>query len=147
MGVTLNSLLSPLKLEYLGLCQATVIAGWEVNGDAGAAPGAIGEPERAAVQLNDLPRDGQAEPGALTDRLGGKERFEKFPLIRFGDASALVVDLDGQPRAIEAAAQGQRAVFRAGLNRIQKQVEERLLQFVPVEQDHRRRRAPCADHV
>ena len=66
---------------------------WNLDGDARAPFRPVGQTERAAVELDDLPGHGEAEPGALPDRFSGKEGLEKFCLVRRGNAGARIVKL------------------------------------------------------
>ena len=62
-----------------------------------APAGAVADLDPAAVGLDDPPRDGQPEPGAL--RLRGGERGEEPGQHRLGDARAVVEHRDPRQRA------------------------------------------------
>src|SRR5690606_10310223 len=67
----------------------------EARADAGSGCDA----DDAAVLLDDLVRDREAEPGALADRLGREERIEDAFEVGFGDALAVVLDDDDRAPA------------------------------------------------
>src|SRR5207249_9934928 len=102
---------------------------------------------RPAVELDDLPGHGEAETGTPTGGVGGKERLEKFCLVRRGDAGTGIVDLDGETRCVDAGPQGERASLERRLNGIQGQIHAYLLHLVPVQQQARRGLAPVAEDV
>ncbi len=55
--------------------------------------------QRAAMRQRDLA--GEAQPDAGAFGLGGKERQEDILAQRFGDAGAIVDDIDGRAAALE----------------------------------------------
>src|SRR3954470_7928956 len=71
------------------------------DAEAGASTGAILDPDRTAVALDKVPRNGEAQSGAaalaVARRIQAQERLEDSFTLAGGDAGAAVVhhDLDG----------------------------------------------------
>ena len=101
--------------------------------------------------LGDDPvRDGEAEPGALADRLGGEERLEYARQVLARDAASLVLDCDAEVVAFGAAGlgRGTRApdahrdpeppAVRHRLNAVHEHVREHLLHLALIETSEHR---------
>ena len=82
-------------------CSGSHLLAREFDREGGAAFGAVGRRDRAAVGFGDVVHDGQAQAGAVL--LGGVERLEDAALVFFAQAGAAVGDFE-----LEAA----RAVVR-----------------------------------
>ena len=98
----------------------------------------------AAVELDDLPGHGEAEPGALPDRLSRKEGLEKLGLVRRGNTGARIVKLGDELRTVDTSPQRERAALGGGMTGIHEYVDQRLRHLVAVERELRHGLAPIA---
>ena len=82
----------------------------------------------AVMLLDDVVDDGQAQAGPLADRLGGEERIEYLFQVLFRDAAAVVLEADGDLLAALFAADRDPALALDGVDGVDEQVDEQLLQ-------------------
>ena len=66
---------------YVLLSWLAFSSDWNLDGDARTPFRPVGQMERAAMKVDNLPGHREAEPGALPDRFGGKEGLEKLGLV------------------------------------------------------------------
>ena len=83
--------------------------------------------------------DIQAQPGALTYRLSGEERFEDLLLHLRRYANACITDFDQGPTVLPRCADSQRAAVRHRVYRIVDQVRPNLIELGGMCWDHRQR--------
>ena len=80
---------------------------------------------------------GYGEPQARSVFLGREERIKKTVDMERNDAVAVVDDLDNEPLIFTGCRQLNRASIRTGLNRVDHQVQQHLLQLLQVAFDRR----------
>src|SRR5581483_1440034 len=114
----------------------------EADGDSGAAVLLAVDVERAAMQLDETLAERQAEPGALiaaaelARNLG--ERHQRLPQLILGDTDAGIRDGNVEPAiGTDEGAQGDRPVARRELDGIGEQVDQDLLEILPVAVEQR----------
>ncbi len=92
---------------------------------------------------HDAPRQIQTEASAFTDRLGGEERREDATDVLFGDAGAVVPDLDpDHALALTRGPYRQRAVTLHGLNGVGDEDVPELIQIAGIARDFGYRLVP-----
>src|SRR5713226_2262022 len=105
--------------------------------EGGPRPGSAAPADLAAVLLDDLARDGEAEPGPL--RLGGEELLEEAPAHLRRDPGSAVGHRDLHRLVHAGGGEGEGAALRHRLDPVLQQVQDRLAQQGAVEL-HRRHR-------
>src|SRR6266481_2563947 len=102
-------------------------------------------PDLPAMLRDDLVADGEAEPGALADGLGGEERVEDAAKRVGCDPRAGVGDVDHRRRSLPSRLDGDRAGPRDCLGGVGEDVQEDLVDLRP-DTFHRAEQSVTPDH-
>ena len=109
------------------------LRGWRQPHDGGRALARPAlEAHRAAVGLDDLAQDGQAEAGALARRLGREEGLEDPRELVGRDSGPRVRDDERHAVPVRPRRERQAAALGHRVHRVADQVEQRLLELDPV---------------
>src|SRR6185503_6928314 len=88
-----------------------------------------------AVRGDDAVADGEPQPGADAHALRREAGIEDARQMRGGDAGARVVDIDPQVGTVDADADADRPRTLDGLDRVDQQVHEHLVELARVAGD------------
>ena len=102
-------------------------------------PTALSQPIVAVVLVDDAVGDRQAEAGAAADRLGREERIVDARQMLRRNARPGIGDLRERAIAVDPGRHRQPAAARHRITRVEKQVQEDLLQLMLDAQDRDRR--------
>src|SRR6185369_14345761 len=104
------------------------------DASSGAAARPVRDSDRASMQRDDGLADREAEAGSLPRRLGREERIEDLGLSPFLDPRAGIFDLhhDGFLQPFLPRSNGQRPAAGHRVNGVDEQIDEDLLELVPV---------------
>lgn len=102
-----------------------------------AAVRAVGDLDAAAVLADDAPANGEAQAGAVADRLGGEEGIEDVVQVLLGDAGAGVGNLQPHRLFFRCRAHAEDASAHLGqrMASIGEEVDEDLLEAVALARD------------
>ena len=116
------------------------------NGETGALALAAVAVDGAFVLAHDAVGDGQAQTGALPERLRRKERIVDSREVFVGNAGPRIRDFGGQAAVVEARGDGEPAAFGHRITCVEEQIQEHLLQLVLHSEHHQRLVTELASH-
>src|SRR5438876_4616781 len=102
----------------------------ELHVERSALPGRRAHVNLSRVLLDDAVADRQAEPGAAAVRFGGEKRIKNAVDILAGNSRAGIRDFDFDAAILRGGADFQHSSAEHGIARVQKEIQENLLQFV-----------------